>query len=499
MNELFDNLFIFEMANNHQGSVEHGLQIIKSMGKTARKYGIRAGVKFQYRDLDTFIHPEYVNRDDVKHIPRFLSTRLSQNDFLTMLRAVRDEDMVTVVTPFDESSVATCLDHGVQILKVASCSAMDWPLLEVITSAHRPTIVSTGGLSIYDIDKVVSFLNHRNTDFALLHCVSIYPTPNESLQLDFIERLIRRYHHIPVGYSGHEAPDNLDAVMIAVSKGATILERHVGVPTDTISLNKYSMNPEQTDKWVAAALRAREICGSNGDHKRITQDEIEALASLKRGVFAAVEIKQGDPIEAHDVFFAMPCTDGQLTSGEFGRYRARWISSRDYQKNEPIFEHQNYDLIDTIREVIHDAKGMLYEAHIELGNQFEIELSHHYGLEHYRQIGTLLITLVNREYCKKLVVMLPGQQHPNHHHKLKEETFRLLWGDLEIKLDGHNLQMKPGDQVLIERGMWHSFSSQTGAIFEEISTRHTRGDSYYEDDKISRQDPMLRKTVLEDW
>ena len=40
--------------------------------------------------------------------------------------------------------------------------------------------------------------------------------------------------------------------MMAVAKGAKILERHVGLPTETIKLNSYSMNPEQADRWVSS-------------------------------------------------------------------------------------------------------------------------------------------------------------------------------------------------------------------------------------------------------
>ena len=102
MNDLFEDLFIFEMANNHQGIMKHALKIIEAMGKIARKHGIQAGVKFQYRDLDTFIHPDFKNRKDVKHIPRFLSTRLSEKEFLSLTDAVRDQGMITITTPFDE-------------------------------------------------------------------------------------------------------------------------------------------------------------------------------------------------------------------------------------------------------------------------------------------------------------------------------------------------------------------------------------------------------------
>ena len=41
--ELFNDLFIFEMANNHQGDVSHGISIIKEMGKIAT-VGLAAAV-----------------------------------------------------------------------------------------------------------------------------------------------------------------------------------------------------------------------------------------------------------------------------------------------------------------------------------------------------------------------------------------------------------------------------------------------------------------------
>lgn len=496
MKNLFNNLFIFEMANNHQGDVEHGLKIIKAMGKIARKYGINAAVKFQYRDLDTFIHPGFRNRKDVLHVERFLQTQLSETDFMTMISAVYDEGMTTMCTPFDEISVSAILDHGIQIIKVASCSANDWPLLEVTAKARKPVICSTGGKSTYDIDNIVSFFSHRDVDFALLHCVGIYPTPNEAVQLNFMSRMMRRYPYIKVGYSGHETPDNFDVVKVAVAKGASILERHVGVETDRIKLNKYSMNPEQTDNWVASALEARRICGEDGSEKRITQAELDSLLSLARGVYTRNPITKGKTICPEDVFFAMPCAEGQTTSGE---YQETMTASRDYKSNVPIKEHRQPNIINLVRGIIHDAKGMLYEANIEVGSDFTIELSHHYGMEHFRQTGALIVNVVNREYCKKLIVMLPGQKHPNHHHKIKEETFQLLWGDLEINLNGSKILLKRGDTFLVKRGDWHSFATRNGAIFEEISTTHVKGDSYYENEQISKKDPMERKTVIENW
>jgi N-acetylneuraminate synthase len=497
MTDLFKDLFIFEMANNHQGDLNHGIAIIREMGKIKRKHNINAGVKFQYRQLSTFIHPDFLHNKEAKHISRFLSTELSEDEFYKLVQVTREEGLVPICTPFDEASVDLIVKHAIEIIKVASCSADDWPLLNKIVKAGKPIITSTGGLSLSQIDNLVSFLSHRSAQFAVLHCVGIYPSPNEVLHLNFIEKMIRRFPAITIGYSGHEAPDNYDVIKVAVAMGAQIFERHVGLPTETIKLNNYSMNPEQVDQWIAAAKVAKVICGS--PEKSITQTEVDSLLSLKRGVFAKRNIQKGQTITADDVFFAMPCADGQLTSGQYGRYRAKYVASKDYSINESIYEALPVDLYTQIRQIIHQAKGMFTEAGILLGNDYEVELSHHYGLENFPETGCLIVNFINREYCKKLIVVLPGQSHPSHMHKRKEETFQLLYGELEAVLDDKVYHLKPGDQLLVERNTWHAFKSGKGAIFEEISTTHYRNDSFYQDEVIAALDPMQRKTVLDEF
>ena len=86
-----------------------------------------------------------------------------------------------------------------------------------------------------------------------------------------------------------------------------------------------------------------------------------------------------------------------------------------------------------------------------------------------------------------------------HSHRIKEETFQLLYGDLEVNIAGKEKTMKPGDIQTVLRGEKHSFTSQTGAIFEEVSTTHVRNDSYYDDPKIARLDPLERKSILRKW
>lgn len=493
----FEDLFIFEMANNHQGSPEHGLKIISAMADIADRHSIRGAVKLQFRELDTFIHPDHRENKDNKHIVRFLSTRLNENEFSRLIDKTKNNGLVSIVTPFDEPSVDLIKKLGVEVIKVASSSAHDWTLLEKISEAGKPVICSTGGLSISDIDKVVSFFQHRGVDFALMHCVSVYPTPNNKLYLNQIEILKNRYPAVMVGFSTHEEPTNLSAVRVAYAKGARIFEKHVGIPTDKITLNSYSATPEETEAWVKACLEARDACGAG--EKIVSDKEKSDLYSLMRGVYAKKDIPAGAVLAKSDVFFAMPIADGQLPSG---LWKDGIVADRNYKTGEALFAIMCPPIQtkkDIIYSAIHHVKGMLNNARIPLGHDFSVELSHHYGLDKFHEIGCVIIECINREYAKKLIVQLAGQWNPTHYHKKKDETFQVLHGSMEAEIEERKKVLHPGDSLWVPRGVWHSFRTDTGVIFEEISTTSFGDDSFYVDKELAKRPRDERKTRLHNW
>ncbi len=495
----FNDIFVFDLANNHQGSIEHGKNIINEVSKVANAQKIRGVFKFQFRQLDTFIHPSHKENSDNKHIPRFLSTRLSRADCQVLLDEVRKNGLLAACTPFDEESVGIIVDMGFDILKVASCSARDWPLLEEIADANLPVIFSTGGLSIAEIDDLVSFFDHRGVDYAIMHCVSIYPTPDERCQLNQIDQLIKRYPAITIGWSTHEDPNDTVPVQISFAKGARMFERHVGINTDTITLNGYSSTPEQVDGWISGYQKARVLCGDDS-RPASTQLEIDAINGLKRGVYAKKAIKKGAIIERDQVYFSMPCNDGQLSSSEWkdGTIANAAINSDEALAGTAIQlpevpEHSH------LKNALHDIKALLNEARIPLNSDFEVEYSHHYGMARFREVGAVIINCINRSYCKKIIVQLPNQKHPAHFHKRKEETFQVLHGEVSVYIDGHERILRPGQTCLIQPGVWHSFSTKTGCIFEEVSTTHYDNDSVYKDKSISEMAREDRKTIVDHW
>ena len=105
-----------------------------------------------------------------------------------------------------------------------------------------------------------------------------------------------------------------------------------------------------------------------------------------------------------------------------------------------------------------------------------------------------MTALVNKEYCKKILICLPDQKHPEQFHKHKEETFNVLFGELELKLDGRHHALKVGDVITVLPKQRHEFLSRNGAVLEEISSTHQVDDSYYTDAKITANNN--RKSML---
>lgn len=331
-----------------------------------------------------------------------------------------------------------------------------------------------------------------------MHCVAEYPTPESRFQLNQIDLLRNRYAQLRIGHSTHEDPDQLDGVKMAIAKGATIFEKHVGVPTESWPLNNYSATPAQVAAWLQAAQHAYAMCGVVGQRSVPAPAEVESLQSLRRGVFARTPIKTGEVIDSEQVFMAFPAQPGQFTANDWSKY-AQFMATADIGVGAPLLAVNTRcgDSRQQVYEIVQRVKQLLKEAHVITPGAAELEISHHYGLEQFAECGLVMINVVNREYCKKLLVMLPGQTHPEQSHRQKEETFVVLHGGMRLWLDDEARDCQPGDVVTVGRGVRHRFHTEQGVVFEEISSTHYQDDSYYTDPAIAAN--RHRKTYLRYW
>ena len=151
------------------------------------------------------------------------------------------------------------------------------------------------------------------------------------------------------------------------------------------------------------------------------------------------------------------------------------------------------DIIEHIRDTVAND---LNSKKIVYPNSIDLEVSHHYGIDKFYECGTCMLTLVNKDYCKKIIYQFPNQTNPEHFHKIKEETFIILDGSLIVNVDGVISNLEKGDILTIPVRAKHSFTTENGAIFEEISTQHHSDDSYYTDEKIMENKNRKSKILL---
>ncbi len=315
--DVFEDLFVLELANNHLGSLDRGRRIISDFAKVVRYNNVRAAIKLQFRDVDSFVHPAHRDRTDVRYIKKTLDTKMTVADFEELTHHIVKSGCIPMATPFDEQSVDLCVDLKMPMLKIASSDLNDWVLIEKMATTRLPVIASTGGSSLKDLDDLVTFFGNRNIPLALNHCVSLYPSEDSELELNQIDFLCDRYPGVTIGFSTHEYHDWTASIQMAYAKGARTFERHVDIDADGVTVAPYCSTPPQVDEWFRAFKKAKEMCGTPGTSKRIpTQREVDYLDALVRGVYAKRDLPAGHRIEDGDFFLAIPLLRGQLSCRE---------------------------------------------------------------------------------------------------------------------------------------------------------------------------------------
>lgn len=356
--DIFDELFVLELANNHWGSLERGLKIITDFSRIVRFNNVRASIKLQFRDVDNFIHRDFRDRTDIRYIKKTLDTKMTEDDYATLVKAVRQSGCIPMATPFDEKSVNLCVELGIPIIKIASSDLNDWFLIEKIAETRKPVIVSTGGSSLKDIDDLVIFFENRNVPLAINHCVSLYPSEDSELEMNQIDYLKNRYPNHVIGFSTHEYTDWTSSMLIAYAKGARTFERHIDIEMDGVPVSPYCSLPEQVDIWFKAFQKAKEMCGAPGTQKRMPPErEIKYLDALVRGVYAKRDLPEGYILNHdrlnEDLYLAVPLQKGQISCREL---MSGEILTRACNKDEPIMIDSidsPYSTNDSLRKIIY--------------------------------------------------------------------------------------------------------------------------------------------------
>ncbi len=293
----YPTFMIAEIGNNHNGDIEVAKQLIVK----AKEAGCQA-VKFQRRTLDQVFTKEAL--DAPYNTPSSLGAtygehraklEITRDDFLELRTLAKKLDLVFFVTPFDHESVKVLEDIGVDAYKIASFDVTNLPLIEDVAKRNKPIILSTGMSTMEEVDEAVETILKYNNRLVILHCISIYPTPDDKLDLSVIDVMKRRYQPLPIGYSGHET--DFLPTLIAVSKGAHVIERHFTMAKDMKGPDhKLSLTPEEMTQCMGGVRRIEVMLGEGT--KGVDADEYKTRSKHSKSLVALVRIPAGTKITA---------------------------------------------------------------------------------------------------------------------------------------------------------------------------------------------------------
>ncbi len=269
-----------EIGINHNGS----LDVAKRMIDGAVYAGCDA-VKFQKRTPEACVPRDQwnVERDtpwgrmtyiDYRHKIEFTAA-----DFVQIDQYCRERNILWYASCWDEESVDFMEQFEPPCYKAASASLTDHALLRKMHGTGRPLMISTGMLTMDEIQAAVKALGQDQ--LLVAHSTSAYPCPLEDLNLNMIHTLKRLYPEMPIGYSGHEV--GLAPTWAAVAMGATFVERHLTL--DRSMWGSDQAASVEVNGFARLVQNIRDIEQSLGDGvKRVYESELAPRRKLRRVV-----------------------------------------------------------------------------------------------------------------------------------------------------------------------------------------------------------------------
>jgi pseudaminic acid synthase len=291
---------IAELSGNHNGDIGRALQLIDA----AKEAGADA-VKLQTYTADTITidhsGPGFVIEGGLwngRRLHELYSEAQTPWDWHPALfDHARKAGLACFSSPFDTSAIEFLETLGAPAYKIASFEIVDTPLIRRAAATGKPIIISTGMATPEEIDDAVAAATEVGTEnFALLHCVSGYPTPADEANLARIPALSARYD-CPIGLSDHTL--GVEVAIASVALGAAVIEKHLtlarsdGGPDAT-----FSLEPNELAALVRGARTAHAALG-RADYGRAPSEWSNMI--FRRSLYAVKDIPAGEALTADNV------------------------------------------------------------------------------------------------------------------------------------------------------------------------------------------------------
>jgi N,N'-diacetyllegionaminate synthase len=319
---------IAEIGVNHDGSVQRALELVR----IAAICGADA-VKVQVFRAAALLHPscemaayQKVKTRDRSPIDMLRKYELSLDEIRKVVALTRELRMVPIATPFSPCDLETVEALRLPAVKIASPDLVNRPLLSAAAKLARPLFVSTGAASLDEVERTARWLGEWKAKFALLHCVSAYPTPREELNLCWIGELASRFDGVPIGYSDHSTEPVAGA--LAAAAGAAVIEKHLTYSREAKGPDhSASADPQQFERYVRMVREADVLRGKPG--KRVLDCEQDVRGVSRQSLVLRRDLKAGDVVHEHDLTVQRPGTglSAALITSAVGRKAVRALAA----------------------------------------------------------------------------------------------------------------------------------------------------------------------------
>ena len=212
-------MIIAEIGINHEGSLSKAYKMILDAYKAGCKY-----VKFQCHIPEAEMLPNNIIPSNANESIWDMMKRcsLKEEDEVTLKYIAEEQyDMTYLSTPFSREAADRLERINVSMYKIGSGELNNFPLVKHIVSKGKPIILSTGMNDFRTIDKAVEIIGDQL--HTILHCVSMYPTPYDKVNLNRMLQLGERYGK-PFGLSDHSK--GIYTSLAAIALGASVVEKH---------------------------------------------------------------------------------------------------------------------------------------------------------------------------------------------------------------------------------------------------------------------------------
>jgi len=217
----------------------------------------------------------------------------------------RDRGIVFLSSCFAREEVDLLDSLGAPAFKVASMDVNHLPLLEHVARTGKAVLLSTGMATLGEVERALDVLRTAGAGpVALLHCVSIYPAPDDSINLRTLHTW-RQAFDVPVGYSDHTLGTAVP--LAAVALGACVIEKHFTIDKSLPGWDHaISADPAELRALVDGSRSVMAALGTGV--RMVCAAELEKRKAFRRRMVAVRPLRCGDRLTPDDVEFKRPGT-----------------------------------------------------------------------------------------------------------------------------------------------------------------------------------------------